>query len=49
MESQELESVEAFEEHLDSQGMGTPSYEGALCFDVFLSASISAKGSLIFK
>ena len=40
METQELEDVEAFEEHLDSQGMETPSYEGAPCFDVFLSALI---------
>ena len=49
METQELENVEAFEEPLGSQGMGTPSYEGALCFDVFLSASIGTKWSLIFK
>ena len=40
MQTQELGNVEAFEEHLDSPGMETPSYEGASCFVVFLSASI---------
>ena len=40
METRELENVEAFEEHLDSQGMGTPSYESAQSLDVFLSALI---------
>ena len=29
MEIQELEDVEAFEEHLQRKGMGTPSFEGA--------------------
>ncbi len=40
METQELENVEAFEEHLDSEGTEMPSYEGASCFGVFLSISI---------
>ena len=40
METQELKNLEASEEHLGSQGMGTPFYEGALCLDVFLSALI---------
>lgn len=41
METRQLENVEAFEEHLDSQGMETPSYEGAQSLDVFLSALIA--------
>ena len=40
METQELKNLEASEEHLGSQGMETPSYEGALCLDAFLSALI---------
>ena len=45
MESQELEDVEAFEEHLHRKEMGTPSYEDASCCDVFLRA-LDTKGLL---
>ena len=40
MESQEMEDVEAFEEHLQRKGMGMPSYEEASCCDMFLRAEV---------
>ena len=43
METQESENVEAFVEHLNSEGMETPSYEGASCFGVCSLSALTPK------